>query len=350
MPTDASSTTIDLPAPPDAIDPRSLEPRFGTYRGALARHDLSALHASPWDRLLREKRWIYTLLVARPWTIAIALVDLGYACTLFGFAAHAERGLVADLRSTPGLPGLSGLRQDGVSRVDARFRGVGARASMRQARGAERLELRLASKPIDLHATLDLSRGAPALSAIAPIRAGRVNVTEKRALAPVRGSARVGSERIALDGGLGGVDLTFGLLARETRWNWAFLMGETTSGEPVALNLVEGFVGQPECALFGERSLVALAEGRFELPRPRVDAPREERARTLAPWRIRTSDGAAELTFTPHAIHDEHLDLGALRSRFVQPIGRFSGTLRLADRTLRLEGVPGVVEDQDVRW
>lgn len=347
----ASSTgEITSAAPREPIDPSSLEPRYGTYRGVLSHHDLAPLRGSLRDRVFREKRWIYVALVRRPWTIACAIVDLGYAQTLFGFACHEARGLVADLRSTPGLPGLSGVRRDGVWRIDARLRSPLARATIREARGRETLELEVSSRALDLRATLDVGAGAPGLTAIAPIRGGRVNVTEKRALAPIRGSARVGDTHVELDGGYGGVDLTVGLLARETRWNWAFFMGETTSGEPIAMNLVEGFVGAPECGLFGASRVDRLAEGRFELPgRADTQSP-NERARVLAPWRIRTSDEACDLVFTPIGVHDESLDLGVLRSRFVQPIGTFSGTVRRGGTTLRLLDVPGVVEDQDVRW
>jgi hypothetical protein len=103
--------------------------------------------------------------------------------------------------------------------------------------------------------------------------------------------------------------------------------------------------------LFGHQSLHALSEGRFELPP--AERPGEslgDRARHLAPWRIRSVEGECDLVFTPRAVHDESLDLGLVRSRFVQPIGAFRGTVRRGDETLRIAHALGVVEDQDVRW
>ena len=342
---------IDSPAPDTALDPRTDRARHGTYRGALHSCDLSALRPSALSRLVREKRWVYVTFVRAPWMISLAIVDLGYAQTVFGFAHHETRGLVADLRSTPGLPGLSRVRQDGVHRIDAQLRGARARASIRERRGEGLLEVRASTPQLEIRASLDLRAAAPALTAIAPIRGGTVDVTEKQVLAPVRGAALAMGERIDLDGGLGGFDFTVGLLARETRWNWAFLMGATDAGEPVALNLVEGFVGPPECALFGASSLHALSEGRFTLPAAR--RPGEslgDRARHLEPWQVRTADGECDLVFTPRAVHDEALDLGLVRSRFVQPIGSFAGTIRRGEETLRISHALGVVEDQDVRW
>jgi hypothetical protein len=346
-----SGTPIDRPAPESAVDPRTERARHGTYRGALQRCDLSALRPSALSRLVREKRWVYVTFVKAPWMISLAVVDLGYAQTVFGFAHHEARGLVSDMRSAPGLPGLSRVRQDGVHRIDARLRGARERVSIRERRGEGVLEVRATTADLELRASLDLRAAAPALTAIAPIRGGIVDVTEKQVLAPLRGAALVKGERIDLDGGLGGFDFTVGLLARETRWNWAFLMGSTDAGEPIALNLVEGFVGPPECAVFGTSSLHALSEGRFTLPRARREGESlGERARHLEPWHVRTAEGECDLVFTPRAVHDESLDLGVVRSRFVQPIGSFAGTIRRGEQTLHISHALGVVEDQDVRW
>ncbi len=335
-----SGALIETPPPRTVVDPRSGLALHGTYRGSFESVDLSSLRPSRLSQLTREKKWIYVALVREPWMIALAIVDLGYAQTAFGFAYREGEGLVADLRSVPGLPFLSHVRQDGVNRIDARLTGPGGRFSIRERRGERTLDIRASARGLELRASLDLSRAAPTLTAVAPVRGGIVDVTEKRALAPVRGAALIHGERVDLDGGLGGFDLTIGLLARETRWNWGFFMGRAESGEPIALNLVEGFVGQPECALFGTNSLHALSEGRFEM----------DRARPLAPWKVRTERGECDLVFEPGAVHDEALDLGLLRSRFVQPIGAFRGTIQRGDETLRIAHALGVVEDQDVRW
>lgn len=332
--------SIETPPPLAVVDPASGLARHGTYRGALGAADLTALRRDRLSALTQEKRWIYVALVREPWMIALALVDLGYLQTAFGFAYHEGRGLRADLRTIPGLPGLSSVKQDGVHRIDARVRAPGARFAVRERRGEPVLEVRASTRDLELRASLDLSQAAPALTAIAPVRGGVVDVTEKRVLAPVRGAALVRGERVDLDGGVGGFDLTVGLLARETRWNWGFFMGRTESGEPLAMNLVQGFVGQPECALFGANSLHSLSEGRFEYDKEQLDRP----------WRVRTERGECDLVFTPGAVHSEALDLGVLRSRFVQPVGAFQGTIQRGGERLRIAHALGVVEDQDMLW
>ena len=62
------------------------------------------------------------------------------------------------------------------------------------------------------------------------------------------------------------------------------------------------------------------------------------------------TDGAVDLRFVPAAVHEEAQDLKVVRSKFIQPVGRFSGTLTVDGKTHRVSGIPGVVEDQDVVW
>ena len=57
--------------------------------------------------------------------------------------------------------------------------------------------------------------------------------------------------------------------------------------------------------------------------------------------------GIAGLHGTRHA---ERHDLGVARSRFLQVAGHYDGTVTLAGRVHVLRGVPGVGEDQAVRW
>ncbi len=115
-------------------------------------------------------------------------------------------------------------------------------------------------------------------------------------------------------------------------------MGRTNGGEPIGFNFVEGFVGVAECAAFFGGQVHPLGEPRFDF----------EPARPERPWTLR-ADGI-DLTFDVGAVHAQNTNLGLVRSRFLQPVGTFRGTIRIGDRHVDLDGVPGVVEDQDVLW
>ena len=144
----------------------------------------------------------------------------------------------------------------------------------------------------------------------------------------------------SLDGALAGYDFTHGYLARHTQWRWGYAMGRAKTGERIAFNLVQGFLGERECGVWIDDVLYPIGEGRFEF----------NPAKPTDPWRIRSTDGALDLNFVPGAIHAERTDFKVVRSSFVQPVGAYSGTIRIGDRTLELEQVLGVAEDQDVLW
>jgi len=127
-------------------------------------------------------------------------------------------------------------------------------------------------------------------------------------------------------------------LPRHTQWRWAFALGKATTGEPFGFNVVQGFVGEAECAAFLGDEVFPIAEPRFEFD---VKDP-------MKPWRL-VGDGI-ELAFRPGGVHAQNTNLLFVKSRFVQPVGTFSGTVRVAGRDVAVEGLPGVVEDQDVLW
>ena len=71
----------------------------------------------------------------------------------------------------------------------------------------------------------------------------------------------------------------------------------------------------------------------------------------LAPWQVKTEGGEIDLRFEPGAVHAEEHDFRVVASRFIQPAGSYSGTVRLPGREpLVLDRVLGVVEDQRVTW
>jgi hypothetical protein len=331
------------PAPDAVVDPVSGLPRFGSYVGAVPFVDLAALAGGTLRRIAREKRWMYVAVAAEDLFVAMAIVRFGYAATVFAYALDARAMRMIASKSVLGPPGFCHV---------ADRMGAGGLASFRFARANARIERPAHSSSyfidadlgdFSLHAALDSSSAPPAITAIAAVGPGRdalVNTTEKRALLAVTGELTIGGRRRSLAGGLGGYDYTHGLLARRTAWRWAFGMGRARSGERVAFNLVQGFVGEPECAAWVDGEVFPLREGRFGFD---PDSP-------LSSWRIGAADGALDLRFTPGGMHSERKNLGLVSSSFVQPAGVYEGTLRVGGRELVLDRVLGVTEDQDSLW
>ncbi len=331
------------PAPDAVVDPLSGLPRYGSYVGSIPRIDLTAVAGGTFRRIAREKRWIYVAVASEDAFVAVAIARFGYASTCFGYVLDARTMRMAATASVLGPPGACHVQDRMSDGPLATFRFPGARAEIERAAGSPTYSVHAELSGFELHASFDTTEAPPAITAIAAVGASEdrlVNTTEKRALLRVRGELKIGGQRRPLVNALGGYDYTNGLLARRTMWRWAFALGRAKSGERVAFNLVQGFVGEPECAAWVDGEVFPLREGRFAFD---PDQP-------LAEWRVSTADGAVDLRFKPGGMHADQKNLGFVASRFVQPAGVYSGTLRVGGRELVLDGVLGVTEDQDVLW
>ena len=330
-----------LAPPPAVIDPVSGRPCCGSFRGPLPKVDLGPLDKDLLSRFLRRKRWLWSTIVSDEVLLAVAVVDLGWLASTFAFAwDRRSRRMLAD-RSSLG-PGFRGRVEDfAEAGCEARFGGGRNRARVVRPVRASAYEVDLALGDLRVEAWLE-TNGAPSpLSAVVELPPDAVTTTQKRALLPVTGRASVGGRTFDLSGAVAGLDYSNGYPPRRTIWKWCFALGRARSGDPVALNLMRGFVGEPECGVWVGDDLCPVAEGRFEL----------DGKNPLAPWRIRSADGAVDLSFTPGGMHREEKNLGVIASHFVQAPGTFDGTITLPGRAaLQLDGVAGVAEDQDMLW
>jgi hypothetical protein len=323
------------PAPSSFLNVSTGAPAFGAYEGPLPAVRWPAPGLSLSARALRRKKWVYLAIAGDEVWISLAVVRTGYAATAFAFVHElGQARMLAD--KTAIAPSFAARVAD-----DPHARGSVASFSFGATRVAcdrdtDGLVVRARIGAIEVDATLAAAGAPTAITAIAHLGEGLANATEKRALLAVRGHARVGDRMITLDGAVGGYDYTHGLLPRRTRWHWAFALGRDVAGEPIAFNFVEGFVGSAECAAFTGGRAHPLPEPRFVFGEP------------SKPWSLE-ADGV-DLTFAPGAVHAQHTNLGLVRSRFVQPVGTFSGSLVVTGRERRIARLPGVVEDQDVVW
>ena len=191
--------------------------------------------------------------------------------------------------------------------------------------------------------------GITAISEVEHGHDSSVSVTAKTSGMRVTGQLVVhgdgGTATYSLDGGFGGYDYTKGLLPRNTAWRWAYGTGRLADGTVLGFNIVDGFAGvgerSRENAVWIDGQPTALdARTRFEFDPGDV----------MKPWRITTADGTVRLRFDPVAAHNEFLDVKAVRSLLIQPMGHFTGEIDAAGRTYVIDRMPGVAEDQDILW
>lgn len=329
-----------LPAPDAAFDPRTGVARVGSFRGGLPRVDLSPMNHSVISRVARHKRWMYVAIASEDLFIGVCVVRLGYAANAFAFAFDkTTRKMLVD-RTSLGPPFACEVGDAAGEGCIASYRLGTTRVAISRSLGSTAYTIEANLPDLEIEARIDAAAPPPALTAIAPIATHLLNTTEKRTLLAVTGSAKIAGRRRSLDGAIAGYDYTNGMLAHHTAWRWAFALGRATTGERIALNLVQGFVGEAECAAWTDGEVHALPEGRFVF----------DTKNPLAPWRVSTPDSSVDLRFEPGGIHAEHRNLGIVSSRFIHPVGTYSGTLKLGTRVLTLDRVLGVAEDQDVKW
>jgi hypothetical protein len=349
---------MPLPPIPDALSDEAGAPRFGSYQGGLDLVRLDGL-AEPYGlpvhrRLVHHKKWFYGFCATDEVAALCAVADLTYTANAFVLAVDLKaRAPIADESFLGAMKPLVHVGDRPNGGFHAHYKAPTGRFEVRRPDGDARyhlsaelgLPLPLRAPPFRWQCDLLTAGSAPPLTVVAPVDGGgTVNVTQKWAGLQCFGHLEHQGRRWNLDGGVGGFDYTHGYLARATSWRWAFGCGRLADGTPLGFNLVEGFNEARddvnENALWVDGQLYPLGRARFTFRR---DDP-------LEGWRMETRDGAVSLRFKPIAAHREHKNLVLVKSRFVQPVGLYSGTVKAGGKTFELNDVPGVAEDQDILW
>jgi Protein of unknown function (DUF2804) len=344
-------------APVDALG----APHFGSYCGAFDTVDLTGLaggfRPSLGQKLTRRKKWHYGFVATEEVAAMWAVADLRYLASAFTMAVDLKTGIKlidTSLVAPPSpLACVSDAPMDGSHvrfasprgrfSVNGSAQGLAACVQLGGLLPTTKTKLRL---DCVLHAT---HRQTP-LTVIAPVEGGIVNVTTKLVGLEATGTLAVGTRTYSLAGAVGGFDHTHGYLARTTAWRWALVSGRLASGEAFGINLVEGFnegrddvnenaVWSPSPDASSGAELTTLGRARFEFSKD-----------PMAVWRVTTTDESLEMTFKPLAVHREDKDFGWVRSSFVQPMGLWSGWVKLRGQKMPFANAPGVAENQNMRW
>ncbi len=328
---------MTLPAAPRHVVDADGQVALGRFGGIAESIDwrrlAPPLGRSAWWRRFHHKRWHYVSFACDEVFCAVAIVDLGWASTAFAYVFdRRERQLVASY-AQDGVPGWSAqLAEHGGG--DSSFRWLSNRIALAGGpQGARALRLRCG----DLHIDASFAGPAPSLLAVGTVAGGSVHATQKSPGMPLAGAVRVGARRYALDGGVASVDYSNGLLARETGWRWA--CGHSLT---LGFNLQAGYFGGNENVLWLDGNIIPLGAAEFDF----------DQADPMGPWHVHTDDGLLDLQFTPEGLRRDDKDLLIARSRYVQPIGTFSGLVRPAPGApaIAVHALAGVTEDHQSRW
>ena len=332
------ASRMTLPPAPATLLDASGAPLFGRHAGLAHAFDWARLappHArgALW-RLFHHKRWHYVALATPELFCAAAIVDLGWTSTAFAYAFDRRKGKLVASFSRDGVPGLSASVAPHAA-ASSRFRFLSQTIAI-EAAPQHRYRLRLDGG----HFGIDAEFGppvSPILLAVGPVDGGSVHATQKSGGLPLWGTVRCGAIGYSLDDGVASFDYSNGLLARETEWRWA-----SAHGLDLGFNLQAGYFGANENALWLDGQLYALGRAHFDF---NPDNP-------LAPWHVWTDDDLLDLHFKPEGARREERNLWLASSRYIQPIGTFSGWVRASAQAPKriVTQLAGVTESHRSRW
>jgi len=190
--------------------------------------------------------------------------------------------------------------------------------------------------------SLDARRASPPLVVSARLPGGRMYTN--KLLYPASGVLTRGDRRYVFDPrrDVAILDEHKSHLPYRTRWTWGTFAMPVASGGYAGAN----FAARPSEPGQPEESCIWTPEAAEPLADIEFTKTSGDR---MAPWRIRSADGRLDVVFTPDGHKDEDQFLLVAEIHYTQWFGHYSGTLRGADRTWTVSGVPGVCEHMDAR-
>ncbi len=303
------------------------------------------------SNMFREKRWCYAGIVSPDLFFGAAVVHLGYAAS--GFCFGFDRNTRQMIEFTSVGPPLGRVRYDrnpetGISRFKAPGKFIEISGDLKTGR---RLKADLAGKGPALTADIEFSASD---TGFAPMHfpmdmgQGKTAFTTKAAGLKANGRVWLGDKAIDLspDNSFALFDWTHGAYHRQTFWNWACGAGWARGESGV-------------CAMGFNFSRGVYENGRLEntlwidgVPEPAGEMDYiYDSQNPLAPWKICSKDRKINLTFFPEGMRRADDNFIVLASRFIQPCGRFEGTITTESGTaLILEKTGGVVEEHYAKW
>lgn len=306
------------------------EPVFGTYRGVLETTSLES-HERGVGRLrmlLSEKHWQWFAAADDSIAVGGAVVDAGLAGTVFCWVADRQTGELLDVsRLRPSFAFT--LSKTPTSGLVAQYRFGGERLAVTRDGASLSIRGELGEIAFDLEFEAPLEAAVTAVCPVPEGPPGAVNVTQKELAVAVSGAIVANGNRHDLEG-VGLLDHSHGLLARETYWRWA--MGVGRGDEPVGFTLVSGFNDGLENVVWIDGEPRAVGPARVEPPAGR------------GPWRATAEE--VDVSLEAEAERRAGRDLGVVASQYRQPLGTWSGGIGGRD----LEDVFGVAEVHRARW
>lgn len=299
---------------------------FGLYAGPVRN-----MSTASWSDLRRSQRkaWVYAGAFSGRYYVGFAIADAGIVATAFAYVFDSQTGLFVEEKAT--VPFGFGSDFDPDMQTNWKLKNFAITHE------GDKLTYAYQGKRIQLKMTVtENSKGS---TTIAPAGDRPFHHTYKNLLLPTEVDIKVDGQEIQFSGNIGGVDFSKGYPPRHTFWNWVSMNAVTESGIEFGVNLVGDFNNSIENALWVNGELRQLSQATFSYGRP------VEKSN----WHVATLDGVLDMNFKPLGMRGEDTNAILMMSRFKQPFGVFTGTLRLDGTDHAFTGY-GVTEEHFAKW
>ncbi|MBN1346325.1 MAG: DUF2804 domain-containing protein [Phycisphaerae bacterium] len=296
---------------------------------------------------LRMKKWDMLHMVTPTHYVVFLIAWIGWAgfCTAHVYSRKTGKFL-DDAQFRPPHPPLEMMRTSMTGRSVC----AGKRASMTFDFQDQRRHIsvdwpRFAGVGLTAEILLTEPPGHESICATHLTSPKRAYYSHKINCMPASGTVRLGDETIPLrpEDSFGMLDYGRGYYPARTFWYWATASGIGGDGKRLGWNL--GHANDPddhsENAVFHDGKCHKIGPVRCEVPR---DDP-------MRPWRVRTTDGRVDLTFTPKTVRTMNVQIGPLHSKGHPVYGLYSGHVRLDDGArIDVKDLFGLYEWFDQKW
>jgi hypothetical protein len=298
-------------------------------------------------RPFRKKKWNYWCITSDRFAFSatIAHIDymaLGSAYLLeYDTRRFTEKTVIRPFSKTPIMPEtVAG---------DVRYDHKGLRLAFQTTPRGLHMNVEaddIDGRPLSADLQIDHPDGHETLNVVVPWNPRTFQFTSKQHCLPTTGTVTLGDETFTFekDAAFACLDYGRGIWPCSTEWNWAALSARS-GPDVIGANMGAKWTdhtGMNENGILLNGVLYKVFDDiLFEY----------DRNDFMAPWHMKTADSdTLDLTFNPFFDRATSTNLLILRSRVHQMFGHYSGILRVGERTIRLDGVPGWAEEHVARW
>jgi hypothetical protein len=320
-----------LPAPVALL--KNNFPSFGKYNGPIEDTSVASWQSGFLDRRFKRKGWIYTGIYNAEIALGFAIADTGYLGKAFIYCYHfPTQTFVEEAAQFPFY-----YHKDFMPSLKNEWLFKQGKLLWHIAPNGNDLEFKFEGKKLKADFVLhSIEKG---MSVVAPAGNRPFNFTYKHAAINVTAEIVLNSNIYKVNGNDAVLDFTLGFPPRDTRWNWASATGKTINGDTVGINLVAYFNGEMENVLLLNGKIISLSKALFQYEKPADKSN----------WHITTNDSILEMQFSPSGARKDYINAGILKHQFVQPFGKFEGTLLLEGNKIPFVAY-GVTEEHHSLW